>query len=162
MAIVCTPDTCNGNPRLEGRRLTVFDVVSAVSRQGNEWLLHQQLDDTCVREAIEYCADRRCDSDGQHCGGCALRDEQDGIHTVEDYVNRFSEVRFLDSSDVLRGCGQGVQVMIGTPADLPGNWRGLEGWHMAQALRSLAESSGDNEPNSLLRPNPSRHARPAG
>ena len=130
----------NANPYLEGTRLTVFDIVSSCRSQGIERCLESAIDlspDLSVgdlRSVFEYCQTRQCDSDGSHCGGCSLRHEQDGVHTQEDFINRFAEVHFVDSNTIVKGMGQGEMWMPGTPETLSQTWRGEDGWVMASEL----------------------------
>ena len=53
---------------------------------------------------------------------------------MSDFVNRFSEVRFVDSDRTVKGTGEGLILMPGTPEDLPETWRGVDGWLIAEEL----------------------------
>lgn len=134
--IVSDPGTINGNPRIYGTRLSVLDVVFGAHHQGIDAYVADfpELTLEVVLEALRYCQDRVCDEDGEHCGGCVLRPIQDQVHTVTDYINRFAEIRFTESSEIIRGTGQGVMHHEGTPEDLESNWRGVEGWKLARNL----------------------------
>jgi uncharacterized protein (DUF433 family) len=58
-AIVITPDTCSGQPRIDGRRITVIDIL----RQLAEGISIQDIADDFklteleVVEAVKWCAD---------------------------------------------------------------------------------------------------------
>ena len=129
-------DTLNGNPYLESTKLTVFDVVSDCEYEGvSEYLeAREQLSTVDLRNALTYCKTRQCDQDRSHCGGCFLRSKQDGIKTESDFINRFSEVRFEDSDEVIKGAGEGVMLMTGTRKTLCDNWQGEKVWLVAANL----------------------------
>lgn len=126
----------NGNPHLAGSRQTVFDVVYSCHRDGIGNFLEEnpELTTADLGSVLRYCKNRRCDRDGEHCGGCSLRTIQDGIESSADYVQQYSEVRFVDSSDVIKGGGQGVKVMPGNKEDFEKSWRGDDGWLIAGEL----------------------------
>jgi uncharacterized protein (DUF433 family) len=79
--IVCTSDTLGGQPRLDGRRLAVGDIVSlvdvyadlSVSLRDFELSLQQ------VRQALHYCKDLHCqrDNPAKYCHNCSLRVKQE-------------------------------------------------------------------------------------
>ncbi len=135
--VVVNNQILNGNPYVEGTKLTVFDIVSDCKYDGIEVFLDSSaeiisIDD--LRYVFEYCKTRQCDKDGGHCGGCTLRPQQDGIRNEKDFIARFAEVRFSGSNKVLNGSGSGVMVMPGTPEELPQTWRGEDGWLIASEL----------------------------
>ena len=134
--VVIDPTNLSGNPHLEGTRWTVFDIVIACRYEGIDELKEnpQEFTFADILTALRYCAERQCDKDTSYCGGCSLRNQQDGIHNMEDFVNRFAEVRFIDSDVVLVGSGEGTMVMSGTPEELPNLWKGEDGWRLASEL----------------------------
>ena len=133
--IVVDQDVLNGNPHVVGTRLTVFDIVSDCKYEGIDFFVNSsQLSRTQLHSVLGYCKDKLCDHDGGYCGGCSLRPVQDGVHDEEEFVNRFSEVRFTESDEVLSGNGEGVMVMPGTPETLSETWRGQDGWLIALDL----------------------------
>ena len=135
--IVSTPDVINANPRIDGTRLSVLDVVDACSSIGIKKVLENcpELTEEDVNEAIRFCASRECFNLKQHCGGCTLRLKQDHINSAKDFVNRFSEVYFEDSKEIISGSGTGVIMMPGDASTLEKYWRGLEGWKIATDLQ---------------------------
>ena len=80
--IVCTSDTLWGQPRLDGRRLAVGDILSladvyadlATTIKDFELTLQQ------VRQALHYCKDLYCQKDNplKYCHNCSLRVDQEG------------------------------------------------------------------------------------
>ena len=143
--IVATASTLNGNPHIQGTRLTVFDVVSACEHEGIGPILEESKDLSigALRSVFKYCGSRRCDQEKSYCGGCSLRQSQDGVQNVEDFINLFAEVRFSRSDRVLKGTGSGIMYMPGTPEELPDNWRGEDGWMIASdLLEKLQDYSG--------------------
>ena len=76
--IVCTPDCLWGQPRLEGRRLAVGDIVSLVD------VYHEDIGVTMkdfelslqqIRQALHYCKNLQCKTDKpeKFCHNCVLR-----------------------------------------------------------------------------------------
>jgi len=79
--IICTHDCLEGQPRLEGRRLAVGDIVSLVE------LYHEDIGVTMkdfglslqqIRQALHYCKLLECKNDHpeKFCHNCILRVEQ--------------------------------------------------------------------------------------
>jgi hypothetical protein len=54
----------------------------------------------------------------------------DGINNMNDFINRFSEIKFIESYEVVEGTGEGVLVMPGNRNELGLNWKGVNGWDM--------------------------------
>ena len=85
--IVCTPDTLWGQPRLEGTRLAVGDIVGLVDTCDsniNSVLTDFELSLQQVRQALHYCKTLQCKRDNpvKFCHNCTLRvtqnNESDG------------------------------------------------------------------------------------
>lgn len=139
LKIVVRADYQNGNPAIENRRLTVLDVVSDCYYDGIDCFLENFPDFSRadVIQVLDYCRNRKCDVDGGHCGGCSLRLADDGINSITDFINRFSKVIFVEEpDDFITGEGEGVMIMPGKKTDLSENWRGLNGWELAEKLFS--------------------------
>ena len=142
--ILVNPSIANGNPYLVGTRLTVFDIVYSIENDSlNEFLvLHPHISQTAILEVLRYCSNLQCKGDKSYCGGCSLRQSQDGISSMEDFINRFSEIHFERSKEIIRGAGtEGIMLMPGTPEELPANWRSDDGWLMAKKILSDYEWS---------------------
>lgn len=76
--IVCTPDILWGQPRLEGTRLAVGDIVSLVSIYDNN--INSVISDfdmslQQIRQGLHYCKILQCKSDNpvKFCHNCTLR-----------------------------------------------------------------------------------------
>ena len=128
----------NGNPFLKGTRLTVFDIVYACKFEGLSAFFESYINVSQdeIREVLSYCKNRKCDIDGSHCGGCSLRNAQDDVYSMKDFINRFAEIRFEDSENIIKGNGQGVMLMPGTPNNLHKHWRGEDTWLYAKEVLS--------------------------
>lgn len=126
----------NRNPHLSDTRLTVYDVVIDCHVDGISSVLERnsELTKPDLIEALSFCSNRSCDVLGGHCGGCSLRLSDDGIHSMEDFVNRFSKVLFVDSNEQLIGKGKGIMIMPGTQNDLVNTWKGVDGWILAKEV----------------------------
>jgi uncharacterized protein (DUF433 family) len=79
--IVCTHDCLWGQPRLEGRRLAVGDIVSLVDVYHEEigvTMKDYELSLQQIRQALHYCKLQECKNDNpeKFCHNCTLRIEQ--------------------------------------------------------------------------------------
>lgn len=78
--IVCTPDTLWGQPRLNGRRLAVGDIVSLIDTYHDFTTTLNDFELTLqqVRQALHYCKIQQCKKDlpGHFCHNCLLRVDQ--------------------------------------------------------------------------------------
>ena len=78
--IVCTPDISWGQPRLDGRRLTVGDIVSLAGTYTDLTtpLKDFELSLQEIRQALHYCKIQQCKKDlpDRFCHNCLLRVEQ--------------------------------------------------------------------------------------
>lgn len=126
----------NGNPCISGTRISVLDIVMYCDETSIMECVkgYGRFDRATALEALHYCSGRRCDVDGEHCGGCTLRPIQDGIKTAEDFVNRFEKVKFRYSDDTLYGSGSGIMYVHCAIEELEENWRGVNGWEVAERI----------------------------
>lgn len=77
--IVCTQNTLWGQPRLDGRRLAVGDIVSKVEYEDIKVIMEDlDLSLQQIRQALHYCKDLECKKDKpkKYCHNCILRVEQ--------------------------------------------------------------------------------------
>jgi uncharacterized protein (DUF433 family) len=87
--IICTADTLWGQPRLDGRRLAVGDVVSLiyVNQDDINYVLNDfELSLQIVRQALLYCSSLQCKKDNpvKFCHNCILRVEQENEEIDKD------------------------------------------------------------------------------
>ncbi len=136
--IVVKSTILNGNPHVNGTRITVFNIVMDCQYYGVAELLNFYTDPSLSKQqvlgALRYCQARQCDLDGGHCGGCSLRNKQDGIQSQEDFINLFKELRFTECDHVIKGEGEGIYYMQGQLEDLEQNWKGEDCWVIANEL----------------------------
>ncbi len=136
--ILVDEEIFDGSPALEGTRITVFEIVAGCDEVGVNVYLEQtpEVDSQSFQQAIEFCQQRACKSQGTFCPGCSLRQQQEGIKSAADFVNQYDTVEFTDSDEVLLGAGtQGGTVMMpGTPEELNKHWRNEDGWRIATLL----------------------------
>lgn len=76
--IVCTPDCLWGQPRLEGRRLAVGDIVSLIDDYDEDigvTMRDYELSLQQIRQALHYCKLLECKNDKpeKYCHNCILR-----------------------------------------------------------------------------------------
>ena len=138
--IVVDQSNLNGNPHVSGTRLTVFDIVLDCQDDGMDSVVKSsRLSRAQIRSVLIYCKEKRCVRGGSYCGGCSLRPAQDGVLNEKDFINRFSEIRFIESDDILLGDGQGMMIMPGSPETLSDNWKGQDGWLIAREVFQCLE-----------------------
>ncbi len=88
--IVSTKETLQGSPRLEGRRLSVGDIVHLLD--DNEIYILQQefhLSLQQIRQALHYCSIRQCKQQKvlKYCHNCTLRAKQKGKEVEDEQDN---------------------------------------------------------------------------
>ena len=128
-------DFLNGNPHLNDRRLSVFDIVSGCKYFGvKNYQKDYNISDHEICEVVKFCMSRSCKAENSFCGGCSLRALQDGIDSKQKYIDRFSEIRFLESDEVVYGKGSGVMVISGGLDSLEEYWKGQDGWKLAESI----------------------------
>jgi uncharacterized protein (DUF433 family) len=75
------PRVCNGAPKIKGRRLTVYDVVSGIFNEGLDvYLSDREISIAEASQAILYSRNLQCQIDAPQnfCSGCILRTIKDG------------------------------------------------------------------------------------
>lgn len=78
--IVCTDGVLSGAPRIEGRRLSVGDIVCFVYYDGLSYTTkNYEIDAETIQQAIRYCAHQQCikDAPSKYCHNCSLRAPQE-------------------------------------------------------------------------------------
>ncbi len=89
--IVITEETLWGQPRLEGRRLAVGDIVSHVDvfNSAVEAAKDYEITLQQTRQALHYCRTLQCVKDNpiKFCHNCTLRVQQDGEVDGEEQDN---------------------------------------------------------------------------
>jgi uncharacterized protein (DUF433 family) len=95
--IVCTSDTLWGQPRLDGRRLAVGDIVSLLDQYETLSIFQNDFELSLqqVRQALHYCKDLYCQKDQpeKYCHNCSLRVKQDGSDLDEEDPKQDNWVR---------------------------------------------------------------------
>jgi uncharacterized protein (DUF433 family) len=129
--IVCTKDTLDGSPRINGRRLAVGDVVSFVKNYGT---LEQVIEDfeltlSQIRQALHYCASLQCkniDKPIVFCHNCYLRRLQEGPLDI----SKLKEEKVNDSI-MIKG---DYSIFFGSMNELLEDWNGQDWWKIATDL----------------------------
>jgi uncharacterized protein (DUF433 family) len=136
--IVIDDEICDGSPTLEGTRFTVYNIILGCDEVGVHAFLEQtpEVDSTALQQVVQFCDQRLCEQHAHYCHGCSLRQKQEGITTVDEFVNQYNVVQFTDSDEVMLGAGNegGTVMMPGTPDELETHWRGEDAWKLASAI----------------------------
>ena len=98
--IIFTDDVLWGQPRLEGRRLAVGDIVSQVDINRGAQIATEDYEISLqqVRQALSYCSSLQCVKDKvlKYCHNCTLRVQQDGEAFGEEQNNWIRAERLLN------------------------------------------------------------------
>jgi uncharacterized protein (DUF433 family) len=132
--IESTPDVCSGAPRIKGRRITIFNVISALFYGStiNEYSEEYEVEVDAILEAIEYCKLQKCKNSNvyQYCSGCILRTfNEESNFNAEDYYEVTDEEGY---SITLKK--DGTEIFLGTKEELIENEFGYLGWVRAETV----------------------------
>lgn len=131
--IVINKQISSGAPTIQGRRLTVYNVVTKIYYEDS---LKTALEDSEIsideaKDAVNYCSSLKCQEDPdliKFCSGCILRTLQDEWNFNKEYYREFydkgSDSKFTISKD-------GNQIFIGTIQELEDQSFGKAGWLLA-------------------------------
>ena len=132
--IVCTPGVRRGAPRLDGSRLTVFDLViacrneDALEAAGATYGIEGKL---CVL-ALEYCRLLKCidDRPNEFCSGCRL----ESLRAPEESTSgdAFICMEPDGPSAPIDWSSEKVRIFLGTRRELEAEEDGLRGWELAE------------------------------
>lgn len=124
-------------PRLAGTALSVAEVVARAygeSLEAAAELASPPLTPAEIRAAIDFCANEACAAAGAYCQGCRKRTDRDGIASLDQYVSRFSAIRFTDSPLTLTPGGSLPAATFPSLEALAQSWRGEEYWFLARRV----------------------------
>jgi uncharacterized protein (DUF433 family) len=89
--IVITEDILWGQPRLDGRRLAVGDIVCMVgNNDGPQYLIEDfEVNLEQINQALSYCSQQKCldDKPAKYCHNCTLRCKEDNEEPDEERDN---------------------------------------------------------------------------
>jgi uncharacterized protein (DUF433 family) len=88
-----------GQPRIDGTRLAVGDIVSHVdvNRSAGIAATDYNISLQQTRQALDYCRSLRCVKDNvpKYCHNCVLRVQQDGTKVDDEHSNWIRAERLL-------------------------------------------------------------------
>jgi hypothetical protein len=120
-------------PKIIGRRLTVFDVVYGIYKEGlNDYMEAFELDRDIVKDAANYCASLECqkDKNGNFCNGCVLNSLKNGWKVDKD---EFKEIS-IDNEKVLIH-SKGNSFYLGSMSEYEEDSFGRMGWKIAEDIK---------------------------
>jgi len=127
--IVCTEGTLSGSPRIEGRRLSVGDIVFFVHSDGLEYTVtNYEVDAETIQQAIEYCAHQQCikDEPYRYCHNCTLRAQQEPALDLSPYQEITSKgITFVKGPN---------EMFMGTLEEFKQQELGTQWWKEAKKL----------------------------
>ena len=132
--INCKDNICGGSPTLDGRRLTVYDIITKIYY---EETLEVALEDyeISLEEAMaatEYCINLDCKKDEKRrhfCRGCILATIDEGW--------TFDKSNYEQINDKLTVHKAGEFIFLGTIQELEDEQFGKPGWVIAEEIRSV-------------------------
>ena len=135
--IKCNPEINFGQPALEGRRLTVHNIVTKIYYENS---LKDALDDYEItlqeaKDAVDYCMLLKCKEDidlVQFCDGCILRTIQEGWTFNR---NGHEEVQYGENKYVLSKDGESI--FLGTLKELEDKEFGKATWLIAEEVNKM-------------------------
>lgn len=141
MRVVVEHTAGGAEPRLEGTEVPIAAIVHACHEKtiddGLAQLAVPGLDRAALEPVLTYCAELRCETDDATCPACKRRTEEQGLHSLDDFIRAHAEVVVGDGSVRLVGTGRGT---VHTPAlaALEKTWSGENYWFWARrVLRKL-------------------------
>jgi len=132
--IECTPGTCGGAPRLKGRRINIFNIVSRLAIEPTEEVIQDyQVTSADVDEAVEYCRTLQCkvDNPEHFCDGCSLRRVGDD-ETFEEFLTKHGQVKTSEVDTY--NFEDGGLLYLGDIRQLKKQWEGQDGWKLADLV----------------------------
>ena len=134
MPIVRDETICFNQPILKGRRLTVYNIISALYYTDNidEYTNDFQITKKDIRDAINYCKNTICSKfekkGAQYCDGCILRTISEGdILDTKKFVERGANDKVTISKDE-------KIIFLGSINELENTEFGSVGWIMAEEV----------------------------
>ena len=136
--IINDPNVNGAEPTIAGTTATVGSIVTRAYAEGIEAaraIAAPPLSLEAIETAIQYCAKRYCDAAAIYCRGCRLRTEQDGLNSIDDYLQQYAFTRFDASGLEVRGPGaEPAPASPPTLDDLVRNWRGEAIFYLARRV----------------------------
>jgi uncharacterized protein (DUF433 family) len=126
------PRVCNGAPKLKGRRLTVYDVVSGIFNEGLDvYLSDKEISIEEASQAILYSKNLQCqiEAPNNFCDGCILRTIKDGWKFSREELQ---EITLENQTTITLTEGGGIY--LGTVKEYENEMFGKLGWAMAEAV----------------------------
>ncbi|NML37490.1 DUF433 domain-containing protein [Chitinophaga sp. G-6-1-13] len=120
-----------GQPTVNGRRLTVFNVVSYAAHTDDitSYLNEFELSRDELSAAVDYCMDRRCGAIEyeweQYCDGCILRTIADGDDFNRDDYEEIDGITFSKDRQV---------IFLGSLDEQEKAEAGVMGWVLAEEV----------------------------
>jgi uncharacterized protein (DUF433 family) len=128
--ITRNPHLLNGQPIIQGRRLSVFNVVYGIYLDGlKNYIEDHELSEIEAKHALEYCKELVCQKmiNGENfCDGCILRSIQNGSQLSKDKLNEItsngSKFTIVDKN----------RIFFGSVEDYENALFGQVGWGIAE------------------------------
>jgi uncharacterized protein (DUF433 family) len=133
------PGVCGGAPIINGRRITVENVVSGIYYNDDiyDYLNDFEISIQTAKQATEYCKTLQCQKEAPYgyCSNCILRTLKDGWDFDS---SKMSEIIFPDGGKVTI---DGNNIFIGGGIeDYADHSFGVMGWHLADLVSKKYES----------------------
>ena len=141
-----------GEPVLSGTALTVRSVIKAAfdsNATAAAALADPPLPSQALEAAVNFCAGRACDEMGAYCPGCRLRQQHEGVLTLDDFCRQYERIALDDTGMTLAGGGTGTLHAPSLSA-LTSSWVGEETWFLARRVHRRLLKQSDPRPKRML------------
>jgi uncharacterized protein (DUF433 family) len=127
----CRGNICGGSPTLDGRRLTVYDIVTKIYYEETLEIALEDYEITLEEASAvtEYCLNLNCKNDlkrKQFCNGCILAAIDEGW--------TFDKSNYEQINDKLTVLKAGGLIFLGTIQELEDEQFGRPGWLIAEEI----------------------------
>lgn len=84
---------CSGAPRIDGTRLTVFNLVMGIEGGAlHNYCNEFEISEASAFEALDYCMKQQCKNGALiYCYGCVLHAQQDSSSTEGEVLEEFKD-----------------------------------------------------------------------
>ncbi|MCP4219997.1 MAG: DUF433 domain-containing protein [bacterium] len=131
--IECQKGICGGCPRIKGRRITVYNVVTGIHFENSIQIAceEMEIDIVAAKQAVVYCAQLQCVKDEtllNYCSGCILREmfENNPKMSKPDIFIEKREIKYLDEYEWL------LDIDNKDKEDIEDIEEAEEGWKLAE------------------------------
>lgn len=136
--IESTQGICGGQPRISGRRITVFNVVARLYWEKSIATVMEDMELTMyeIKAAVSFCKSLECKNCLTFCSGCILRSIKDNDFVVNS--NQVREIRLTGNETMVI---DGNAIFLGSLSEFRDEKFGLPGWAISEEVEGYLEKN---------------------